>query len=304
MKYLVGIVLACLTNLLFAATQAQIISATGPGSSGDLMSRAVQEQLIANGIPTIIVYKVGAGGAIAIDHFYNQKDKNTITILATGALVLVNYYGTKSTNINPLKMVPLANLGYNSPILLARKGIKANSIEEINNLNLKSIRIGSLGGGGTTSALSEWIAPQFKTQVIQVPYKSISQGINDLLGDHIDLIVDLGQNIGLAKEDNLNLVTVLGKHNWTGIKSVKTLKQQGIPEFPVDIFFAAFGHPDNDPNDNALVKKILSDAHKKGNLNKMYDMLHATPPDSRDLDQWWLQQNKDYQNFYNNKLSK
>lgn len=304
MKYLVGIVLACLTNLLFAATQAQIISATGPGTSGDIAARAIKDQLEANGIPASIVYKIGAGGAISIDHFYNYKEKNTITILVNGALFLVNYYGSKTVTVDPLKVVPLTNLGYNNPILLARKDLNVHSVKDLNNLNLKVVRIGNAGTGSTTAELSAWIAPHINSHVIHVPYKSISQGLTDLLGGHIDLMVDLGQNINMVKENQVNMIAVMGNHNWTGIKTSRTLKQQNIPEFPVSIFFAAYGHPDNDPGDNQRVRKILTDAHAQGKFTKMYEQLHLTPPESINLDTWWLQQNKDYQNFYNNKLPK
>jgi tripartite-type tricarboxylate transporter receptor subunit TctC len=300
-KYFYLLLLCVLSNVAWAQTQAQIIVGTAPGSAGDVVARSVQDVLIENNISTVLIYKPGVGGALSMDYFYNQKEKNTITLMANGSLVLVNYYGTKNTTVDPSKFYPIINFGYNNPLLLSRKDLRVNSIQQLNQLKLPVVRIGNIGGGGITTMLAQWVEPYIQSTVVHVPYKSINQGIVDLLGGHLDLLVDLGQNINHVHEQNLNLVSVLGDQNWTGIRTAKTLKQQNIPPFPLEMFFSAYAHPDNNPTDNQRIRKLLTDAMASGKFDQAIKNLNLTKPHIKNLDQWWIQQNKEYQDFYNKK---
>lgn len=162
------------------------------GGPSDFVARKLQNDMAKSlGQPIVVDNIGGAGGAIGVQKMLNAPaDGHTITlgsplelIVAPLTMAAVKYKADDMKIVGQIVKAPL--------VLLARKDLPANSVEELIQLasrpGAKGLSIGNGGNGSLFHLAAEKFGQQTGTKFVHVPYKGTAPMIADLMGGQVDL---------------------------------------------------------------------------------------------------------------------
>jgi tripartite-type tricarboxylate transporter receptor subunit TctC len=176
-------------------------------------------------------------------------------------------------------------------VLVARKGIGIKSISDLieyNKRNPGKVIFGSGGGTGSSFYLAlELLKLNTGISFVHVPYRGAGPALNDLLGDHIDMMFDampiMAPQIQAGK---VTPVAVTSLTRNAALPDVPTVAEQGVKDYDVAGWFgllAPAGTPL--PIRQRLrdeVVKILQDPEVKTQLSAQGMAAVGDAPDA-----WW-----------------
>jgi tripartite-type tricarboxylate transporter receptor subunit TctC len=214
------IIAICLLSISMSAAawqpkdNVQLVIPFPPGGSTDVIGRIIAEGLHKQGVANIVVInRPGANGVIGTNSVIESKpDGNTLLLTGTSFLFnrLQNTPGADYDLTKSLTHVGLIGTVPNH--LYSREGLGNLSLKEIIH-NIKQGRQYTLGvsnpGAEFTAQLLE---ARLGTKLNIVPYKGSAQVIADLVGGHIDFVIDSGSSSAAAAAiggKRINLVAVL-----------------------------------------------------------------------------------------------
>jgi tripartite-type tricarboxylate transporter receptor subunit TctC len=163
------------------------------GGPGDLMARSISSKMAeALGQPVIVDNKVGASAIIGSE-FVAKSDPDGYTLLVASLPVLsINQLQFKNLPYNPEKdFAPVALLA-NQPYLIAlHPSVPANTLSEF--IALAKREPGKYSFGSSSSSIylaTELLSARAGIKMNHVPYKGSAPALNDLLGGHIQLLLE------------------------------------------------------------------------------------------------------------------
>jgi tripartite-type tricarboxylate transporter receptor subunit TctC len=178
----------------------QLVIPFPPGGSTDVIGRIVAEGFHKQGISNLIVVnRPGANGLIGTNSVISAKpDGNTLLLTGTAFLFnkLQNTPGADYDLLNSLDHVGLIGTVPNN--MYSREGLSHLTLKEI----IQNTKEGQQYTWGVSNPGAE-----FTVQLIQarlgvklniIPYKGSAQVIADLVGGHIDFVIDSGSSSAAA----------------------------------------------------------------------------------------------------------
>ena len=161
------------------------------GSAADTVARLIGSKLSDKlGQPVVVDNRDGASGEIGTTKLANSEaDGYTIGIATTTTLVTAPVLN-KSISYNPERdLVPIAMIGYSPFVLVVYPSVPAKSIQEY--IALAKAKPGSLtyssdGDASLARLGAELFAATAGIKLNQIPYKSSTQAVIDLLAGRID----------------------------------------------------------------------------------------------------------------------
>jgi tripartite-type tricarboxylate transporter receptor subunit TctC len=129
---------------------------------------------------------------------------------------------------------PIAITGLVPVVLMVSKNVKANTLQEF----IAEVRANpgkfTFGGGhgSPPHVMGAWMNRLRGLNVQHVPYRGGAQGINDVVGGHIDMFYG-GVAAGKAAIDSggVKPIAVTGDKRSAALPNVPTFKEGGVPEF-------------------------------------------------------------------------
>src|SRR5262249_35657542 len=92
--------------------------------------------------------------------------------------------------------------------------------------------LGSVGGGRGWDLVGEVFKTQTGIEVAHVPYKSMTQPLNDVLGGHLDyMFSDLSPALPLVREGKLRALGVTSATRVPTADEIPTLAEAGVPGY-------------------------------------------------------------------------
>ena len=235
--------LLLIVSLVFCSVcSAQDITIWLPASPGGistknaLLLRQLLEQRTKKTV--VINYVPGAGGLIGLQKFMTQKD-NRIHLFLNNEKPILDTYFTGQLDATVLELLkPIANLGHSQYILSTSVNNSLNSIEDLIQ-SQRSNTIGNLGRGSMGHLIQLSLQQYLRQPLVSVYYKGTSQGVQDLIGGHIDLYsiweVD---GIEFVRAGRLRPLAASGVIQGLE-KPVRTFRELGL-DMPRGTFFAIF----------------------------------------------------------------
>jgi tripartite-type tricarboxylate transporter receptor subunit TctC len=167
----------------------RIIVPFGPGTGSDVLARTIGERLTESlGQPVVIDNREGAGGVLGAKATLAAKaDGYTLMMAANPFVVSPSLYDTPP--YDPLKdFLPLARVAVVPNVLVVGANLPAKSVKEL--IALAKASPGQLtyasSGKGTPSELEmELLKSTYGFDLLEVPYKSGSQAIMDVIGGRV-----------------------------------------------------------------------------------------------------------------------
>jgi tripartite-type tricarboxylate transporter receptor subunit TctC len=277
-------------TISFSSVASQTVEIIWPFAPGSHQASALRK-IIENANSLQENYKFvfgsrpGAGGAISVQHMLNEK-KLVLTMHTTRFFTRPIFYPNESYNVNDL--TPVAIPATMSPLVIVSK--KYKNLNEIK--KQKELTVGVNYGSITeiTARALQLALPD--TKLILVSYPVGLNAVNDAIGGHIDMTVNLPRDIIQHVETgNLFVVGSTGTKDYPGIK---TFKSQGINELNnlvVNYIIIAASKIDNTVIKD--ISLILSNAGAQSNVRDMWVSDYAIPS-SMNL--------KEVQTFWNNQV--
>jgi len=216
------------------------------GGGTDLLGRIVAKQLAEVLGQQVIVENVGgAGGMLGSARVVKSApDGYTMVIGTTADAINQTLYKAPLYNFST-DLVPAGLMGNQPTVLLGRKDLPANTLQELTayvKANPASVKVGSAGVGSTGHLFCELLhAVLGISGVTHVPYRGGGPAMQDLIAGRYDYICTLGPTGKQLIEGNtVKGIAILQPKRSPEIPGLPSTAEQGLPDFDVSTWFGLF----------------------------------------------------------------
>ena len=240
--WLVGAIVSALTSPALAQPAAypartiEIIVSYGAGGSTDFVARVIAQKLQDRlGQTVVVLNRPGASGTIGIGQAMRATpDGYTLYVGYTSETVVVPQISKKHGYSVADDFEPIAVTGLVPVVLMVSKNVKANTLQEF----IGEVRANpgkyTYGGsvGSPPHVMGAWMNRLRGLNVQHIPYRGGAQGVNDVVGGHLDMFYG-GVAVGKPAIDggSVKPIAVTGDARSVALPNVPTFKEAGVPEF-------------------------------------------------------------------------
>lgn len=243
----------------------RIISPFAAGGLVDLLARAIGNEMSASlGQPVIVENKPGAGGNLGAAIVAHAAPDGYTLMMTSPGIQSINQFLYKDMPFDPDKAFTPISLVADMPMLVIVQ--PKTNIKTLKDLiaaakaNPEKLNFGSAGIGTTGHLGQELLVYTAGIKFKHVPYRGAAPAVNDLLGGHLDGVVD-NPPIVMAhiKSGALVALAVAGPERLAALPDVPTAKEAGLPAWQASSWFGLMA-PAGTPAD--IVKKLNAEVVK------------------------------------------
>ncbi|MEJ5988427.1 tripartite tricarboxylate transporter substrate binding protein [Ramlibacter sp. PS3R-8] len=214
-----------------------VISPFPPGGLNDTSARAVARALQAElGKNAIVENRPGGGTMIALEHLSRQApDGHTLLICGDTNMAVMPHLQPNLSFSLEKDFAPITLLVSAPAVLVVRPSLAVKSVQDL--VALAKAQPGKLSYASAGNATPpHMIAEQFKSRaglaISHVPFKGASEGLTNVLGDHVDLMfVDLATASAQVKANKVRALAVSTAKRSKLLPDVPTIAESGLPGF-------------------------------------------------------------------------
>lgn len=217
----------------------KIIVPLPAGSAADAVARVISKELSEQLKQTVIVVnRPGASGEIGTTEIaHAEPDGYTLGIATTTTLVTAPLLGP--TKYDPVKdIAPVALIGTSPYVLVVNPNVQAHNLKDFIELaKSKTLSYSSEGEASLAHLAASLFARMSGIKLTEVPYKSSTLAIVDLLAGRIDsqfgILTTTRQYI---KDGRLRALGITSPKRVAGFPDLPTISEQGVPGFEVGLW--------------------------------------------------------------------
>jgi tripartite-type tricarboxylate transporter receptor subunit TctC len=240
------------------------------GGPTDQLARIVADSLSKQLNQSFIVENVTGGGTIIATNKVVKAAPDGYTLLLHNLQISANPTLYKSLPFNTEKdLTPVIFINRNPLVLIARKDLQANNIDELLALMKKTTIKAAIPGFGATGHLATaLLAQQAGAKVDMIPYRGAAPALNDILGSHVDVFFATPQQIvGQVKAGNVKALGITAKQPLPELPNAKSFVGALGPKLEFFYWQALFA-PSGTPQPvidklNAAISKMMDDSKVK-----------------------------------------
>ena len=220
-----------------------------PAGIADLSGRLVAEGLRAKFNQSVIIEnKPGATGVVGLRELLKaDADGYTLMVGNIGSLV-INYAIDSNAPFDPLRdVVPIAGTAEFATAMVVNKQAPVNSVKEF--IAYAKERPGQLKFGSTGVGALDYIAAalfmkQTGTDMVHVPYRGGPLALNDLVGGHIDVIIEVFPVVmEQIRSDLIKGLAVSSPYRLQAVPDVPTFEEAGVKGVTLTGWLGIYGPP-------------------------------------------------------------
>jgi tripartite-type tricarboxylate transporter receptor subunit TctC len=172
----------------------RIIVSLAAGGTPDIICRIVSEPLSAAlGQQIIVENHPGGANVIGAQLAAKAPPDGYTLFFATAAAIVTNPYTFKALPYDPLNdFVPIAMIAQNPFLVLAHPGVPAKTLGELiayDKTNPGKLTFATDGPRNLSGMLAAWLNKLGGASILQVPYATMPQGVQDTLAGRVQLTV-------------------------------------------------------------------------------------------------------------------
>ena len=223
----------------------KIVVPFAPGGRVDgiarLLGHHMGEQL---GQPFVVDNRAGAGGSIGSDYVAKAApDGYTLLLNSAGTHAILPNVDKKLPYDSLKDFTPIANLVEGFTFVGANPALGVTDVAGL--VKLAKEKPGTLGfatsGVGTYGHFAgELLKMSADIDLVHIAYKGSGPALNDISAGHVPLMV-AGELVELAKAGKVRVLATTNERRWPELPDVKTMKEQGYPQFTVHSWIGMVG---------------------------------------------------------------
>ena len=207
------------------------------GGPMDFIGRTLSPRLTqVLGQPIVIDNRAGAGGAIGTD-VVAKSAPDGYTLLNTSSSHASLPVVMSSLPFDPVKDFAPITLVANSVgfVLAARPDLPVKNLKELladAKANPGKYTFGSGGVGNVMHFAAEFLSASADVKLTHVPFKGVSQSLNDLVAGRIDFVIGAPTAVlPLIKAGKLKAIAITARKRWSELPDVPTIDEAGVKGF-------------------------------------------------------------------------
>jgi tripartite-type tricarboxylate transporter receptor subunit TctC len=236
-----------LVVLLFAVSQAEaedyparpvtFVVPFAPGGVTSLFARLLSQQLEAKlGKPFVVENRPGGGGVTAATGVAHAPPDGYTIMMASSTVLAINVTLRKNLPYDPRKdLTPIALLARVPFVLVVNPALPIHSVADLVLFAKErpgKITFGTPGPGTFHHLNAEMFKTQFGLDLVHVPYKGSAPALNDIVGQHIDMMFsDVAPALPLIEAGKLRALGVTTAQRVPALANVPPLAEVGVPGF-------------------------------------------------------------------------
>ncbi|MFM9971017.1 MAG: Bug family tripartite tricarboxylate transporter substrate binding protein [Burkholderiales bacterium] len=262
---MVGVIfLGTLANLALAQDYprkpVRMIVPFPPGGPVDILARALGEGFREQtGQGFVLDHKPGANTVIAATACKGGDREGYTLCLLNSASVSLNQFLYNKLSYDPEKdFEPVTNAVYAQGVLIMNRNVPANSFKELveySKQNPAKLNYASLGIGGDSHLLLEWIKDKTGASMTHIPFAGSAPAMLAFeRGDvHLTYLVAAPDIIERIKTGQAKAILIPGSSRNPNLPDTPNFDDVGLPKFDTKLFYGVFA-PAGTPR--ALVQRI------------------------------------------------
>jgi tripartite-type tricarboxylate transporter receptor subunit TctC len=221
----------------YPAKPVRLIVAFTAGGGNDVLARVIAQKLAAAfGQQFVVDNRPGAGGTIGAELAAKSPADGHTLFLAGVATHAINPNLQKNLPYDPLRDFDAVSLIATAPLLLAvHPSLPARSVRQLVALARArpgEINFASSGLGSSAQLAAELFKSMTRASMQHVPYKGISQGLNDLLGGQVQVIFNAAAALlPHVKSGRLRALGITTMQRVPSITDIPTIAESGVPGY-------------------------------------------------------------------------
>jgi tripartite-type tricarboxylate transporter receptor subunit TctC len=209
----------------------RVIVSQAAGGTPDIICRLLMEQLArALGQQIVVENRSGGGNVIGAQAAARAEPDGYTLFFATAAALVTNPYTFKSLPYDAQKdFVPVSMVAQGVFLVLANPSVPAKSLSEV--LALAKSEPGKLsfatdGPKNFSGMIAAWLNKLGGTQIPQVPYSTMPQGIQDTIAGRVQLtVLAVPSAAGAVASGTLRPLAVTSSRRIPGYENVPTVAE-------------------------------------------------------------------------------
>jgi tripartite-type tricarboxylate transporter receptor subunit TctC len=221
----------------------RLIVPFGPGSTVDIMARALAGPLFEQLGQTIVVEnKPGAGGTVGVDVIAKApKDGYTVGIGTTGPLTINPALQSRMPFDTLADLAPVSLIATGPNAVLVHPSVPAQNIRELVALARAkpgALNFASSGVGSTNHLAGELFNSVAGVQMVHVPYKGNSEALADLLAGRVQVLFSgLPPVMSQVHSGKARVLAIAGPARAGALPNVPTVAEAGLPGAEVLVWY-------------------------------------------------------------------
>lgn len=214
-----------------------------PGSGTDFIVRALAERLSRQlGQQFVVEHRSGAAGTLGTEAVArSQPDGYTIMMSPQASITVAP--NLRKLPYDPLKdFVAVSRMGEVIAGFAVHPSLGVRNLQEFIALAKQKpgqITFVSAGVGSVNHLRGETLKLMAGIDLLHVPYRGNGEAVPDLLAGVVHCIFD-SLVFPHVKAGKLNLLAILSDERYSEFPDVGTMKEQGLPEFDLPIWFGTW----------------------------------------------------------------
>ena len=273
----------------FPARQISIVVPYPPGSSADLIPRALAPLMSQSmGVPIIVENRPGAAGNVGAALVARGDASGHQVLMAPSVILATSQWLYKDLGYDPKKdLTPVINAATTPNMWVTHPDSPVKMVGDL--LAQAKAKPGALafasGGNGSTSHLcGELLKSSAKVDLLHVPYKGPAPALQDVIAGRVPLMCDNFSNvITHVRSGRLKAVALTALKRHPQAPEVPTVDESGVPGFEIGVWYGV-AVPAATPRPavqklNAEFAKALRDARVAERFEQLGLTVVADSPD-------------------------
>jgi tripartite-type tricarboxylate transporter receptor subunit TctC len=235
------------------------------GGPTDVVARLIAQSLSSKlGKGVIVENHPGAGGRIGAKVVATATPDGYTLLLGGTNVNAITGAIYRDIGFDPIEsFVPIAAICVDSLVLAISPRVPAQTFGEF--VQYAKANPGKLKYGASPGIYTHFAGEFFKlktgTDILFVPYKGGAPAVTDVLGGHIEMVVNNKSNLlAYLKDGKLKALAVTSRARWPELPQTPTMNEVGIFGFPSEVLFGLLA-PARTP---AAIIQLLNRAINQG----------------------------------------
>jgi len=242
----------------------RLIVGLSAGGGTDVTARLIAQQMASSTGMTVLVENKAGGNFIPalMEVARAAPDGHTLYFSSTSSLITQTLFPDYPYDLR--KFTAVSEVATGPLILVVRNDLGVKSVKELIAMAKQkpgALRFGLGGGIGSSLGVSTVLLQTLADiKINMVPYRGAAPALNDLLGGHIDAMIDAMPVMSVqAKEGKVTPLAVTGTKRSALLPDVPTMQESGFPAFVVTGWYGILAPPGTP---QPIVQRLRDEAAK------------------------------------------